>query len=121
MDGNDVIACSEAAERAIARARAGSGPTLLEFHTMRWRGHVGPKWDIGVGQRTQEEIDFWIGKCPIVKLRKYLLEKYDTEKMSDTLDSIDEEIEVAVSSALTHARTSAQPDASTLLDNVFAK
>src|SRR5690606_29519698 len=39
VDGNDVLAVHGAARRAVARARAGEGPTLLETRTYRWRGH----------------------------------------------------------------------------------
>jgi TPP-dependent pyruvate/acetoin dehydrogenase alpha subunit len=39
VDGNDVAAVYLASQRAIAKARAGEGPTFLEFKTMRMHGH----------------------------------------------------------------------------------
>jgi TPP-dependent pyruvate/acetoin dehydrogenase alpha subunit len=45
VDGNDVIAMYETAT-PLWRARAGDGPTLIEARTYRWRGHVGPSWDM---------------------------------------------------------------------------
>lgn len=121
VDGNDIFACADATERAVSRARSGGGPTLLEFNTMRWRGHVGPKWDIGVGGRTQQDIDYWIAKCPIDKLRKFLIEQQDYPRIQESLDQIDTEVETKVLSALQHARTSPRPEPSTLLENVFAR
>jgi len=121
VDGNDIFACAEATDRAVERARQGDGPTLLEFKTMRWRGHVGPKWDIGVGGRTQENIDQWIEKCPIEKLRKHLLGQQDDPQFQEVLNKIDEEVEVEVQSALNHARNSPYPEPSTLLEKVFSQ
>src|SRR4029077_346959 len=40
VDGNDIFAIHQAAARAIARARAGEGPTLIECKTFRWRAHT---------------------------------------------------------------------------------
>ena len=40
-DGNDVPSVYRETEKAVKRARAGGGPTLLEFRTYRWKGHVG--------------------------------------------------------------------------------
>ncbi len=40
VDGNDMLAVYEASVRAVARARAGDGPTLLGVDTMRMRGHA---------------------------------------------------------------------------------
>ena len=57
VDGNDVLAVYHAAEEAIARARAGNGPTLIECHTYRTRPHAEGMRD--AGYRTHEEVDFW--------------------------------------------------------------
>src|SRR5881397_3734437 len=48
VDGNDVLAVYEAAAHAVARARAGDGPTFIEAKTYRWREHVGPNFDVEV-------------------------------------------------------------------------
>lgn len=62
VDGNDVEAVHHAARSAIARARAGEGPTLLECVTYRWRGHFE-----GDPQpyRTQEEVEEWKKRDPV--------------------------------------------------------
>ena len=71
VDGNDVNAVDEAFQRALKRAKAGEGPTLIECKTYRWMGH----W-IGDPQlyRTREEVEAWKEKCPIKRYRAYLLE-----------------------------------------------
>lgn len=66
VDGYDLDASYAAAGRAIRRARLGGGPTFLEFRTYRFRDHVGPADDIAVGYRTQEEVDIWKKRCPLI-------------------------------------------------------
>ena len=59
VDGNDFSAVAEALHIAIARARAGEGPSLVENLTYRWRGHS--KSDRN-RYRTKEEIEAWAGR-----------------------------------------------------------
>ena len=66
VDGNDIFAVHQAAARAVARARAGEGPTLIECKTYRWRAHTER-----IGQpdfRTEAEIEAWKKKDPIARL-----------------------------------------------------
>src|SRR5690606_22256316 len=69
VDGNDVLAVHEAARQAVARARAGEGPTLLETRTYRWRGHS--KSDAN-RYRTRDEIEAWRQRCPIRRFEDQL-------------------------------------------------
>lgn len=62
VDGNDVEAVHAAAAEAVARARSGNGPTLLETVTYRWKGHS--KSDKNL-YRTREEIEQWRADDPI--------------------------------------------------------
>ncbi|MSR32373.1 MAG: dehydrogenase [Gemmataceae bacterium] len=73
LDGNDVLAIHEAAATAIERAHSGHGPTLLECKTYRTRSHSEGMGDFTY--RTKEEVEAWKKKCPILKLRGWLLEK----------------------------------------------
>lgn len=75
VDGNDVFAVREAAEQAVRHAREGRGPFLLELATYRWREHVGPNWDSHYGYRSQEEIDAWMARCPILRATAALRER----------------------------------------------
>ena len=70
VDGNDFSAVAEALHNAIARARAGEGPSLVENLTYRWRGHS--KSDRN-RYRTKDEIDGWIARDPIERFRAELI------------------------------------------------
>jgi len=71
VDGMDVLAVREAVGRAVARARAGEGPTLLECKTYRWYGHSrsDPR-----RYRTREEEASWRARDPIGQLGEKMLE-----------------------------------------------
>ncbi|MCS7207314.1 MAG: thiamine pyrophosphate-dependent dehydrogenase E1 component subunit alpha [Dehalococcoidia bacterium] len=75
VDGNDVVAVYTAAHEAVQRARAGLGPTLLVCNTYRWRGHVGPHWDLDKNIRPQKEVEAWMARCPIHRLETALLQQ----------------------------------------------
>lgn len=117
IDGNDVVAVYSAARDAVARARRGHGPTLIECMTYRWRGHVGPGWDMDKNIRSREEIDGWIARDPIPRFAAALLS--DARITEEELHSIDEEVERLVEDAIEFARSSPFPDPSTLLAGVF--
>ncbi|GAI94986.1 unnamed protein product, partial [marine sediment metagenome] len=67
VDGNDVMAVYEAVAEAVARARRGEGPTLVECKTYRWRGHWAGDTQAYVGGEAIEE---WMKKDPIPRFRK---------------------------------------------------
>ena len=70
VDGNDVVACYEAARRAVDRARAGGGASLLEVATFRRRGHAEHDSQDYV---PREEIEYWESRDPIELFRDRLL------------------------------------------------
>jgi 2-oxoisovalerate dehydrogenase E1 component alpha subunit len=70
-DGNDIFAVYEAAKTAMDRARAGNGPTLLEFKTYRLRPHSNA--DNDMKYRTAEEVELWRTRDPIKRLAEYAL------------------------------------------------
>lgn len=116
-DGNDVREVYRLAGEAIARARAGKGPTLLELTTYRWKGHVGPTADIDSGCRPADVHEEWLRKCPLDRFQKHLL---DTNTMSrEEMALINEEVKRKVLEAMEFGKTSPQPEASELLDNVY--
>ena len=101
VDGNDVLAVHEAASKAVARARQGGGPTLLEGMTYRWKGHVGPDGDAHLGYRSQAEIDSWIARCPIKALEA---------KMGGPIAAIREAVDREVAEAVAFGQASPFPD-----------
>lgn len=116
LDGNDVIAVYEAAKEAVPRARDGHGPTLLECRTYRWRGHVGPSWDMDVGVRRKDELKDWLPRDPVKRLREYLL---GMGLAHLTFDEMEREVRGEVEAAVEFARESPYPDSSDLLAHLF--
>lgn len=113
VDGNDVLQIAPAVQKALKRARAGEGPTLIECKTYRWLGH----WT-GDPQpyRTREEIEEWKEKCPIKRLRENLLAFGVPEgKIDERQERSNREIAEAADFAL----SSPEPDPAHVLDDVF--
>ena len=117
IDGNDAPQVYTVAQEAITRARRGEGPTLIECRTYRWRGHVGPAWDLDVGIRSQEELTAWMDRCPI-KAAEASLRSIGALSETDQ-DRIYEEVGSEVEEAVTFARESPYPDKSELSQHVF--
>jgi len=71
VDGNDVFAMYAASKEAVARARKGKGPTLIESYTYRLSDHTTS--DDWRKYRSKEEVEEWKGKDPLKRFRSYLL------------------------------------------------
>jgi TPP-dependent pyruvate/acetoin dehydrogenase alpha subunit len=95
VDGNDVLAVYEATQKAIARARRGEGPTLIECKTYRWMGHSIN--DPGM-YRLAEEVETWKQKCPIKRFEGTLRGKglLDDGKIGVVYQSVKDEIEESI-------------------------
>src|SRR4029077_5274826 len=105
VDGTDVPAESKAANQAILRARDGEGSTLLECRTYRTRPHAEGMGDFSY--RTREEVEQWQTRCPIERLKQFLLEK---SLASETeLTAIEGEVSAAVEEAHRGAEASPWP------------
>ena len=115
VDGNDVLAVYEAVGEAVARARKGEGPTMIECETWRWHGHTegDPQ-----AYKSKEESEEWMKKDPIPRFREKLIEMgVLTEKEADEINqAILEEIDEAVK----FAAESPFPDPEETLEDVFA-
>jgi pyruvate dehydrogenase E1 component alpha subunit len=119
VDGNDLMAVSEAAGNLLAAARAGKGPGFLEAVTFRWLGHVGPNDDIDVGvRRSPEELTAWKRRDPVRRLKDALLDARGVD--AARFDGIDAEIVRVVDHAVEFARASDYPAGNVLLDYVYA-
>ena len=115
VDGMDVIAVYEAAGEAVARARSGKGPTLIEAKTYRFRGHF--EGDAGA-YRPKEEIEKWLKKDPIKLYKEKLLEmKALTEKRAE---EIDKKALAEIEEAVKFARESPFPEPEEALENVYS-
>src|SRR5436190_4039052 len=101
INGNDVLAVYQATLGAIARARGGDGPTLIECKTYRWHGHS--EHDKAF-YRSDEELAMWKSRDPIPTFTTYLRARHvlDDEKMQEietrVAQTIDQAVEFAMSS-----------------------
>ena len=115
VDGMDVLAVRDAAEKAADRARSGKGPVILEMKTYRYRGHS--MSDPGK-YRTREEIDdVRKRRDPLEHVAK-LLEDRGWAK-EEELKALDTEVRRIVSEAADFARNSPEPDLSELMTDVY--
>lgn len=117
LDGNDVVAVYQAASLAVARARAGKGPTLLDCKTYRWYGHVGPVFDYKTNCRPKEELDEWMARCPVKVFTGRLMQKRLISQ--DSLDRTLAEIDSKMAQAIEFGRASHLPDAAELTQHLF--
>jgi pyruvate dehydrogenase E1 component alpha subunit len=74
-DGNDLDVAWQLGEYAVARARSGANPVLLEFFTYRWKEHCGPLEDGHLGYRSETEISEWKERCPVTTYERRLREE----------------------------------------------
>lgn len=116
LDGNDAVQVHQAAAEAVQGARAGRGPTLLECRTYRWRGHVGPSWDMDVGVKRKDELKDWQQKDPIARMRALLSAK---GVLPDEFEEVEKAIRTEVEEAVVFARQSPYPEAGEVLAHVF--
>jgi len=99
IDGNDILAVYAAADEAVSRARAGQGPTLIEAVTYRVAVHTTA--DDPKRYRTDQEVELWLKKDPLVRFEKYLTAKrlLNKKKMESLEEEVREEIQAAVARA----------------------
>jgi TPP-dependent pyruvate/acetoin dehydrogenase alpha subunit len=114
VDGNDVLAVHEATVRAVAHARGGAGPYLLECKTFRMTGHSAHDAAHYVPKGLFEE---WGKLDPIVRLEKRMLD--ERWAVQAEIDEVRAAIAREVDDAVAWAEQSPYPDAATLLDGVY--
>ena len=115
VDGNDVEAVHQTVGNAVARARQGEGPTLVESVTYRWKGHS--KSDKNL-YRTKEEIAEWRERDPILRFERAVLDRgvLDQAAVEAARAQATQDVRNAVRAA--NAAPDARPD--DLLDAVYA-
>jgi TPP-dependent pyruvate/acetoin dehydrogenase alpha subunit len=117
VDGMDAIAVVEVTSEAVARARRGEGPTLVEAKTYRFYDHVGVK-GMRVKYRTEEEVAEARTRDPIPMLEARLTEAGMAS--ADQLRAVWDEVGVEVAEAITFAEESPLPDEDQLLTDVYS-
>ncbi len=117
VDGNDISAVYDAATTAVARARAGEGPTLIECKTYRWGRHT--ERPSQAEPRPANEVEEWKTRDPIPRLVEALKEQQG-QLTDEEWEEMDREILARISSAVAYAKASAFPKPEAALDDVFS-
>lgn len=115
INGNDVLAVYQASQGAIARARAGDGPTLIECKTYRWRGHS--EHDPAF-YRTDEELAMWKSRDPLTTFTTYLRHRNLLE--DEQVQAIDERVKSEIDEAVAFAEQSPDPDPHEAVTDLYA-
>lgn len=117
LDGNDARAVFCAAAEAVARARAGQGPTLLDCKTYIWKGHVGPDCDCARGVRPFAELEAWMARCPLAMHRSRLFAEGIVAEAEYAARLA--EIDARLDADIARARVAPFPDPDSLLTHVY--
>ncbi len=117
VDGQDVVAVREATDAAIARARAGDGPTLMDVITYRYVGHSMSDAPHGT-YRSKDEVEQFRARDPITVLADRMRELglLDDDRMAE----LEADVAAEVADAVQYAEESPDPDPSQLYTDVYA-
>ena len=114
-EGQDVLAVYDAVSEAVARARAGDGPTLVEVMTYRYNEHS-EGLRLGTDYRNADEREAWLKKDPIMLFRHYLA----SQGFSDAeLDGLQATALAEVDAAVAFSDASPYPDLSVAFDDLY--
>jgi pyruvate dehydrogenase E1 component alpha subunit len=113
VDGNDLLAVYAATSEAVARAREGEGPTLIECVTYRLGVHTTA--DDPTKYRSEDEVKAWEKKDPLTRLVPYL------ERKGVATAGIAEEVDADIASAIERFESQPAPDPVTVFDHVYAE
>ena len=120
VDGNDILEIYRVAGEAVARAKAGGGPTLIECQTYRTRAHAEGMGDFTY--RTKEDVAAWKEKCPITRLKASVISQSSRgDDLVQRFLSIEQEVANVVREGREFAETSSPPTAESATTYVFAE
>jgi pyruvate dehydrogenase E1 component alpha subunit len=116
VDGMDVVAVHEAALEAVARARDGGGPSLIEAKTYRFYNHHGVQ-NLGLKYRTDDEVDQWRQRDPIFTFEADMI-RADAATEAE-FEAVWGELRADIAAAIEFAEESPFPDPDQLLVDVY--
>ncbi|WP_353948235.1 thiamine pyrophosphate-dependent dehydrogenase E1 component subunit alpha [Sporolactobacillus sp. Y61] len=116
INGNDLIEVVKTTEAAVARARSGGGPTLIEAQTYRWEGHS--RSDARKYRTRAEEKEWKMDRDPIVLFKNQLTRNKTMSE--DEFGQLNDEVNQLMVEAVTFAEQSHHPDLNALTEDVFA-
>jgi pyruvate dehydrogenase E1 component alpha subunit len=117
VDGNDVLACLAVTRAALARAREGSGPTLVEAYTYRMGAHTTS--DDPTRYRLASELETWRLRDPIERVRAYLSRNGLAD--ADFFDSVEAEANTLAARVREGCLTMPDPDPMSIFDDVYTE
>jgi len=117
VDGNDVLACLAVTRAALARAREGSGPMLVEAFTYRMGAHTTS--DDPSRYRVAADLEQWRLKDPIERVKAMLLRGGHAD--SAFLRSVDDEADELAGRVREGCRALPEPDPVAVFDDVYAQ
>jgi TPP-dependent pyruvate/acetoin dehydrogenase alpha subunit len=115
IDGTDVLAVYREARRAIEKARAGGGPTLIESLTLRMEGHAVHD---DAGYVPQQMLSAWAERDPIRRYKAWLEDNAAFSEEED--DDLQAEVKALLGDAVRKAEASPLPDPASVSDGVYA-
>jgi len=115
VDGNDYFAVHEVVSKAKEHCLEGKGPILIEAMTFRRGAHSTS--DDPSAYRKDEEVQLWVKKCPVLRLRRYLTNKklWDDQQEQAFVEKINKEI----SEAIEIAKSTSRPPLKSLIEHVY--
>lgn len=116
VDAMDVEMVHEAVKRAADRARAGEGPTFLEFKTYRFRGH---SMSDPQKYRTKDEVEQWKSRDPLELCRDRILTNGIATEAE--LEEIDNKVKAKVEEAVKFAEESPYPKPETAFEDIYVQ
>ena len=117
VDGNDLLAVYTGMRRALARARAGEGPTFVEALTYRIGAHSTS--DDPTRYRSNEEVESWAKKDPLDRLRKHLVSLGLVDDASD--ERLERELNDTILQAVKEVEALPPPERLGLFEDVYAE
>src|SRR5216117_1077532 len=115
INGNDVLAVYQATQGALARARGGEGPTLIECKTYRWHGHS--EHDKAF-YRSDEELAMWKSRDPIPTFTTYLRARHVLDDAK--LKEIEGRVTTTIDEAVEFAMNGPEPDTGDAVTDMYA-
>ena len=119
VDGVNVLAVNESVRDAVARARAGDGPTFVEVAVYRFRAHGGAGDDSETGYRTEAERIAWEAVDPLPLFGEYLMRSARLDAAA--IQTMEREITVEIADAFELALASPNPTEEDLYRHVYAE
>jgi pyruvate dehydrogenase E1 component alpha subunit len=118
IDGQDVLAVNELAQKLVARCRKGEGPFFVELETYRYHGHHVGDINREYYRSKAEEKDWRENRDPIVRFRTWLVDQGVASE--DEIEAINTEIEKDAADAVAYAEAASYPDTSEVDMHVYA-